>query len=90
MVLRDYPHKIASQPFELEQYNEEVYELSFKGTEHHNFYCFDNDLKSVIMSLKQEFLNEKEYFRWVLADLGFMPEIRLFKKNTPVYENFLT
>ena len=63
MVLRDYPHKISSQPFELEQYNEEVYELSFRDTEHHNFHCFDNDLKSVIMSLKQEFLNEREYFR---------------------------
>jgi len=63
MVLKDYPHKISSQAFELEHYNEEVYEISFKDTEHHNFYCFDNDLKSVIMSLKQEFINEKEYFR---------------------------
>eukprot|EP00795_Rhopilema_esculentum_P016927 gene16927-8416_t len=63
MIIKDFPHKIADQPFELEQYNEEVYEMSFKDTEHHNYYCFDNDLKTVILSLKQEYLKDKEYFR---------------------------
>ena len=63
MIIRDFPHKIADQPFELEQYNEEVYEISFEGTEHHNYYCVDDDLKPVILSLKQDFLKDKEYFR---------------------------
>ena len=63
MVFKDFSHKISDKPFELEQYNEQVYELSFQNTEHFNYYAVDNDLKSVVLSLKQEYLNKKEYFR---------------------------
>ncbi len=63
MIFKDFSHKISEKAFELEQYNEQVYEIAFKGTEHHNYYVVDDDIGSVVFSLKQEFLLQTEYFR---------------------------
>lgn len=41
----------------------QVYEGHFYGCKHWNFYCVDDDIESVILSLKLELLHGKEYVR---------------------------
>lgn len=41
----------------------QVYEGYFYGSKHWNFYCVDDDIGAVIVSLKVELLHGKEYIR---------------------------
>lgn len=49
--------------FELTSVEQETYEKYFYGTEHWNYFTNDEDLGPVILSIKQETLNNRDQFR---------------------------
>lgn len=58
-----------NQGFELTSVEQETYEKYFYGTEHWNYFTNDEDLGPVILSIKQETLNNRDQFRY-----GFLIE----------------
>ena len=71
-IVKDAPntHKTPIQEqyeklgtFELTSIEQEVYEKYFYGTEHWNYFSNDEDLGPVILSLKQETINNRDQFR---------------------------
>eukprot|EP00794_Sanderia_malayensis_P011333 gene11333-12518_t len=74
MIFNEFTHKISEKPFEIEQYNEQIYEIAFKGTQHHNYYVIDDDIDAVVLSLKQEYLNQKEFFRILVRSSSHIVE----------------
>ncbi|KAG8226254.1 hypothetical protein J437_LFUL004811 [Ladona fulva] len=56
-----------NQCFELTSVEQETYEKYFYGTEHWNYFTNDEDLGPVILSIKQETLNNRDQFSNQLA-----------------------
>lgn len=54
-----------NQGFELTSVEQETYEKYFYGTEHWNYFTSDEDLGPIILSIKQETLNNRDQFRSV-------------------------
>ena len=52
-----------NQGFELTSVEQETYEKYFYGSEHWNYFTNDEDLGPVILSIKQETLNNRDQFR---------------------------
>lgn len=52
-----------NQGFELTSVEQETFEKYFYGTEHWNYFTNDEDLGPVILSLKQETINNRDQFR---------------------------
>ena len=73
-MLRDHSRKISDEPFELEHYDEEIYENCFLDDKHFNYYAVDDELGPTVLSLKQELLREKEYFRVLVRSSSHIVE----------------
>lgn len=59
-----------NQGFELTSVDLETFEKYFYGTEHWNYFTNDEDLGPVILSLKQETINNRDQFRFVISFLS--------------------
>ena len=55
--------------FGLTSVEQETHEKYFYGTEHWNYFTNDEDLGPVILSLKQETINGRDQFRYLLCAL---------------------
>lgn len=62
-----------NQGFELTSVEQETYEKYFYGTEHWNYFTNDEDLGPVILSIKQETLNSRDQFRYLLSHYPVLP-----------------
>ncbi|CAG0886584.1 unnamed protein product [Darwinula stevensoni] len=79
-IVKDAPntHKTPIQEqyeklgtFELTSIEQEVYEKYFYGTEHWNYFSNDEDLGPVILSLKQETINNRDQFRIMVRAVSY-------------------
>lgn len=59
------------QAFELTSVEQETYERYFYGTEHWNYFTNDEDLGPVILSIKQETLNNRDQFRILVRAISY-------------------
>ncbi|XP_045486721.1 uncharacterized protein LOC111004149 isoform X1 [Pieris rapae] len=57
--------------FELTSVEQETYEKYFYGTEHWNYFTNDEDLGPVILSIKQETLNNRDQFRILVRAISY-------------------
>ncbi|XP_066245505.1 uncharacterized protein rsh isoform X4 [Euwallacea similis] len=60
-----------NQGFELTSVEQETYEKYFYGTEHWNYFTNDEDLGPVILSIKQETLNNRDQFRILVRAISY-------------------
>ncbi|XP_023248561.1 uncharacterized protein LOC106638170 [Copidosoma floridanum] len=60
-----------NQGFELTSVEQETYEKYFYGTEHWNYFTNDEDLGPVILSIKQEMLNNRDQFRILVRAISY-------------------
>ncbi|XP_028405098.1 uncharacterized protein LOC114527596 [Dendronephthya gigantea] len=66
----------------------QVYEGYFYGCKHWNFYCVDDDVGAVILSLKVEFLHGKEYIRILVRSSIRSVHVVILPSLLGVYEHF--
>ncbi|XP_076321316.1 uncharacterized protein LOC143230902 [Tachypleus tridentatus] len=59
------------ETFQLTSIEEETYEKYFYGTEHWNYFTNDEDLGPVILSFKQESINNRDQFRIMLRAVSY-------------------
>ncbi|XP_048526218.1 uncharacterized protein LOC109533435 [Dendroctonus ponderosae] len=60
-----------NQGFELTSVEQETYEKYFYGTEHWNYFTSDEDLGPIILSIKQETLNNRDQFRILVRAISY-------------------
>ncbi|CAK9801968.1 Rap1 GTPase-activating protein 1 [Anthophora quadrimaculata] len=60
-----------NQGFELTSVEQETYEKYFYGTEHWNYFTNDEELGPVILSIKQETLNNRDQFRILVRAISY-------------------
>ncbi|XP_011882634.1 PREDICTED: uncharacterized protein LOC105570208 isoform X2 [Vollenhovia emeryi] len=60
-----------NQGFELTSVEQETYEKYFYGSEHWNYFTNDEDLGPVILSIKQETLNNRDQFRILVRAISY-------------------
>ncbi|XKL64913.1 hypothetical protein PGB90_004999 [Kerria lacca] len=60
-----------NQAFELTSVEQETFEKYFYGTEHWNYFTNDEDLGPVILSLKQETINNRDQFRILVRAISY-------------------
>ncbi|XP_065212300.1 uncharacterized protein rsh isoform X2 [Planococcus citri] len=60
-----------NQGFELTSVEQETFEKYFYGTEHWNYFTNDEDLGPVILSLKQETINNRDQFRILVRAISY-------------------
>ena len=70
---------------------QETHEKYFYGTEHWNYFTNDEDLGPVILSLKQETINGRDQFRYLLeftlSNCSVGPAMNMFyQKKQPMSE----
>lgn len=59
------------EPFELLTFQEEMFEKHFHNKEHWNYFTNDESLGPVLLSLKQEILNNRDMFRLLLRTVSY-------------------
>ncbi|XP_057301975.1 uncharacterized protein LOC130636316 isoform X2 [Hydractinia symbiolongicarpus] len=60
--------------FKIEHYEEEIYETCFLEEQHFNYYSVDELVGPLVMSLKQEIINNKFYYRVLIRSSSHVVE----------------